>query len=181
MAEEDGVSTSISSSPAKKKKGVTEGDVAFSTSDEVLVVIPIEQALMECGMDSSTFGVSSGGGDIEQQSKDTAHKNIACSSKQQPKQTAERKFACPEPNCGKHFLCKADLKCHLRTHTNAKPFGCNYSGCSREFNQRGTAIRHILNVHLKKQKPNNAEEGGNEVADDPPDPSTYLTVKKELL
>ena len=183
MAEEDGVSTSSKNRQPNKKKAVTEGDVAFSTSDEVLVVIPIEQALMESGMDSSTFGAGGGGGDVEQLDKDTAQKNtaIASDSKQQPKQTAEKMIACPEPGCGK--LLANHLKEHMRTHTKTKPYGCTFPGCSMEFSHRQSALRHIRNVHLKKEKKGKPgedaeEEDGN---GEPADPAAYLSVKEELL
>ncbi|KAH9407971.1 hypothetical protein TYRP_011623 [Tyrophagus putrescentiae] len=179
MAEEDGFYTSSSNSQPNKKKAVTEDDVAFSTSDEVLVVIPIEQALMESGMNSSTFGAGGGGGDVEQLDKDTAQKNTAISSdpKPQPKQTAEKKVACPEPECGK-LIASHNLKQHLRIHAKVKQFGCTFPGCSKEFSQRHNAIRHILSVHLKKQKP---EVNGNEDSNEPPDPVTYLSYFLSLL
>ncbi|KAH9396109.1 hypothetical protein TYRP_020193 [Tyrophagus putrescentiae] len=180
MAEEDGVGTSSSNSQPNKKKAVTEDDVAFSTS-ELLVVIPIEQALMENGMDSSTFGA--GGGDAELINNiDIANIHLPNTSKEQHQQrpTHSGKHPCTEPDCGKYFQFNADLKRHLRTHTNAKPFGCTYSGCSLEFSYRSSAIRHILNVHLKKEKKERRkpgedaeEEDGND--DKPADPAAYLS------
>ncbi len=161
MAEEDGGNNS----QTNKKKAVT-------------VDLQIDDSLDdEDDYGDSTLDDDSGGGNIEQQSKDTAHENIANDLKSQPKQSAEKKVACPEPECGKLFA-NRNLKRHMRTHTKAKPFGCTYFGCSLEFSQREHAIYHILNVHLKKQKP---EVDGNEDSNEPPDPATYLTVKEELL
>lgn len=99
--------------------------------------------------------------------------------RQQPTQSG--KFPCTEPNCGKQFSSNADLKRYLRTHSNAKPFSCTYSGCSLEFNRRKNAFRHILNVHLKK-KPADADKiEGEKGNNKPPEPATYLSVKEELL
>lgn len=99
--------------------------------------------------------------------------------RQQPTQSG--KFPCTEPNCGKQFSSNADLKSHLRTHSNAKPFSCTDSGCSLEFNRRKNAIRHILNVHLKKKPADADKVEGEKDNNKPPDPATYLSVKEELL
>ncbi|KAH9401017.1 hypothetical protein TYRP_002602 [Tyrophagus putrescentiae] len=187
MAEEDGVGTSSSNSQPNKKKAVTEGDVAFSTSDEVLVIIPIEQALMENGMDSSTFGAGGGSGDAELVNNiDIANIHLPNTSKEQQQPAKSGKHPCTEPNCGKHFLSNADLKRHLRKHSNSKPFGCTFPGCSKEFSLRGNAVRHILSVHLMKKK--KKEKPGEDAADEedpnddePADPAAYLSVKEELF
>ena len=166
MAEDDGVNNN----QPNKKKAITV---------ELQIDGPLDDENDYGDLDNDDVA---GGGEIEQLDKDTAQKNTVTASdskQQQPKQTAEKKVACPEPGCGK-LLASRNLKRHLRTHNNAKPFGCNYSGCSLEFSQREHAIRHILNVHLKKPKPNDAEDDGNEEADEP-DPAAYLTVKEELL
>ncbi|XP_017461798.1 PREDICTED: Krueppel-like factor 2 [Rhagoletis zephyria] len=183
MAEEDGVNTSSKNRQPNKKKAVTEGDVAFSTSDEVLVIIPIEQALMENGMDSSTFGAGGGGGDAELINNiDIANIHLPNTSKEQQQPAKSGKHPCTEPNCGKHFLSNAGLKRHLRTHSKVKPFGCTYSGCSLEFGQRENALRHIRNIHLKKkEKPGEDAEGEDPNDDEPADPAAYLSVKEELL
>ncbi|KAH9409438.1 hypothetical protein TYRP_010445 [Tyrophagus putrescentiae] len=177
MAEEDGggiINPSKKKAVAVDDKGA-DGDVAISTSDEEpLVVIPIEQALQENGLSFSSIGAGGGG---EQQQQVNSNSNVNVINKEQQQIGLLGKHPCTEPNCGKHFPSKSSLKTHLRTHSNAKPFGCTFPGCSLEFSQRANAVRHILNVHLKKQKPGDGEEEGGE----PPNPATYLSVKEELL
>ncbi|XP_017489467.1 PREDICTED: transcription factor Sp9-like [Rhagoletis zephyria] len=172
MAEEDevGVTSNSNSQPNKKKAVTVELQIDGPLGDE--------DDYGDVAIDDSA-----GGGNIELAniSANPINNVSNVSEKHRRQPTQSGKHPCTEPNCGKHFLSNAELKRHMRTHTKAKPFGCTFPGCSKEFSQRENAIRHILTVHLKKQKPNNAEGGGNEVADDPSDPSTYLTVKEELL
>ncbi len=154
-----------------------------------LVEVPIEVAMREIGLSykdivggsgDTTVDNKNGSGDAELVNNiDIASIHVPNTSKEQQKQLPIQsgKFPCTEPNCGKHFFSKSNLKTHLRTHSNAKPFCCTFPGCSGEFSQRAHAIRHILNVHLKEKPGDEGEENNN----NPPDPATYLSIKKELL
>ena len=163
MAEEDGVGISNNSgSHSNKKKAVTMELQIDGPLDDV--------AFDETNADVELFNSSV-----------AANKNSPSTSQEEAPEPAQSgKHLCTEPNCGKNFTCSTSLKRHLRTHNNAKPFGCTFDGCSSEFGRRESAIRHILNVHLKKQSSGDNEEG--EGADHkPPDPAAYLSVKEELL
>ncbi|XP_017462065.1 PREDICTED: protein glass-like [Rhagoletis zephyria] len=173
MAEEDGVGiNSNSNSNSNKKKAIT-------------VELQIDDHLdLENDYDDVSFDEGAGGsGDAELVNNiDIANIHIPNTSEeqQQHRPTPPGKHPCTEPDCGKNFSRSNDLKRHLRTHTKAKPFGCTFPGCFSEFSLRHHALGHILNVHLKKQKPGDDAEGnGNNT--EPPDPATYLSVKEELL
>lgn len=59
--------------------------------------------------------------------------------------TAEgREHVCPF--CGKIFKGKWFLNRHVRIHTGAKPYICNY--CSKGFNQKNSLKSHIVGKHL---------------------------------
>ncbi|XP_017493748.1 PREDICTED: zinc finger protein 367-like [Rhagoletis zephyria] len=175
MAEEDGfytTSTSNNSTHPNKKKAIT---VELQIDDH----LDLENDYDDVSRDEG----AGGSGDAELVNNiDIANIHLPNTSEeqQQHRPTPPGKHPCTEPNCGKHFNRSNDLKRHLRTHTKAKPFGCTFPGCSSEFSLRHHALGHILNVHLKKQKPGDDEEGnGNNT--EPPDPATYLSVKEELL
>ena len=48
--------------------------------------------------------------------------------------------------CGKGFIDNQRLKCHMFTHTNERPYVCQY--CSRGFNSQGNLRMHIRGTHL---------------------------------
>ena len=170
MAEEDGVgiSSSSNSQPNKKKTVTMELQIDGPLDDDYADV---------------AFDESAGGGDVELKNiSANPINNVSKASKNHRRQpTQSGKFPCTEANCGKHFLSNADRKRHLRTHSNAKPFGCTFPGCSLEFRQRAHAIKHILNVHLKKKPDNVDKVEGEEDNNVPPDPANYLSVNEELL
>ncbi len=170
MAEEDGfytTSTNNNSTQPNKKKAIT-------------VELQIDGPLDDDGDDYGDVALDEGAGssgDAEQGNSSNANViNIASSgSKAQVQKPIQAgKYACTEANCTRNFRCNTDLKRHLRTHNNVRPFGCTFPGCSLEFSLRTNAIRHILKVHLKKKT-------GEEDPNEPPDPATYLSTKEELL
>ena len=170
MAEEDGFYTTSSnnSTQPNKKKAIT-------------VELQIDSPLNDEEDDYADVALNEGAGssgDIEQlmnNSNANVINIVPSGSKakvQKPIQAG--KFACTEANCTRNFKSNTELKRHLRTHNNVRPFGCTFPGCSLEFSLRTNAIRHILNVHLKKKT-------GEEDPNEPPDPATYLSTKEELL
>ncbi|KAH9409142.1 hypothetical protein TYRP_011421 [Tyrophagus putrescentiae] len=170
MSEGDGfytTSTSNNSTQPNKKKAIT-------------VELQIDGPLDE-GDDCADVALNEGacgGGDVEQlmnNSNSNVINIVPSGSKAQVQKPIQAgKYACTEANCTRNFRCNTDLKRHLRTHNNVRPFGCTFPGCSLEFSLRTNAIRHILNVHLKKKS-------GEEDPNEPPDPATYLSTKEELL
>ncbi len=163
MAEEDGFYTTSNSSTQPNKK--------------ITVELQIDGLLDDYGDVALDEGAGSNG-DIEQLMNNSNANviNIAPSgSKAQVQKPIQAgKYACTEANCTRNFRGNTDLKRHLRTHNNVRPFGCTFPGCSLEFSLRTNAIRHILNVHLKKKT-------GEEDPTEPPDPATYLSTNEELL
>lgn len=63
----------------------------------------------------------------------------------------EKPYQCPWPGCGKGFARQHDCKRHEQLHTNYRPFVCE--GCGRQF-----ARMDALNRHLRS-------EGGTECAE----------------
>lgn len=57
----------------------------------------------------------------------------------------ERKFHCNY--CDKKFLGSNDLRKHIRTHTNERPYICGE--CHQGFKQAGTLSNHIKSIHSK--------------------------------
>ena len=49
-----------------------------------------------------------------------------------------------EGGCGKTFTTRSDLKKHVRTHTNERPYECKQRGCGKAF-----MISHHLKNHYK--------------------------------
>eukprot|EP01083_Nonionella_stella_P153723 494261_1 len=62
--------------------------------------------------------------------------------------TNERPFPCTYGNCDMAFKRKDNLKRHIRTHTGEKPYECNI--CKKRFAARGNRNAHAKRVHCKK-------------------------------
>jgi uncharacterized Zn-finger protein len=50
-------------------------------------------------------------------------------------------FNCENWSCLKLFTTRSDLKKHMRTHTNERPYECKQLGCGKAF---------MISHHLKK-------------------------------
>jgi len=53
-------------------------------------------------------------------------------------------FNCEQDGCSKLFTTKSDLKKHVRTHTNERPYTCETEGCGKAF-----MVSHHLKNHYK--------------------------------
>ena len=60
-------------------------------------------------------------------------------------------FNCREEGCSKLFTTKSDLKKHVRTHTNERPYACETEGCGKSF-----MISHHLKNHYKSHSSHKA-------------------------
>jgi len=58
-----------------------------------------------------------------------------------------KKFTCQHPGCNRRFDRSHNLKTHLLTHTNIKPYVCNL--CKRPFRRRYDLTRHVSALHPK--------------------------------
>ncbi|KAH8976885.1 hypothetical protein EDB86DRAFT_2819716 [Lactarius hatsudake] len=51
-------------------------------------------------------------------------------------------FVCPIPGCGATFTRHFNLKGHLRSHNDEKPFQCKWPGCGKGFQRQHDCKRH---------------------------------------
>lgn len=54
--------------------------------------------------------------------------------------------ACNYPGCAKQFDRKYNLKCHLRIHSNEKPYRCHHENCSRSFRWKSSLNHHLMSL-----------------------------------
>ncbi|CAL1717290.1 unnamed protein product [Somion occarium] len=66
--------------------------------------------------------------------------STADASKRRRKQPAN--FACPVPGCGSTFTRHFNLKGHLRSHAEEKPYQCKWPGCGKGFARQHDCKRH---------------------------------------
>ena len=64
--------------------------------------------------------------------------------------SGQKFWCCPEPNCGKAYGKGHELKLHLFSHYNVKPFQCDVPGCSWAFVTRNKLNRHKLSHGSEK-------------------------------
>lgn len=58
-----------------------------------------------------------------------------------------RNFVCP--HCSKRFPTKQNMREHGYIHTNEKPFGCRFPGCSKRYRQSSQLTVHHK-THARK-------------------------------
>ena len=71
--------------------------------------------------------------------------STADASQKRRKQPAN--FQCPVPGCGSTFTRHFNLKGHLRSHAEEKPYQCKWPGCGKGFARQHDCKRHE-NLHL---------------------------------
>lgn len=75
---------------------------------------------------------------------------------------AEALFTCPFPDCGSTFTRQYNLRGHMRSHMDQRPFKCDWPGCGRSFARTHDCKRH-QNLHLNI-KPYSCESCGKTFA-----------------
>lgn len=60
---------------------------------------------------------------------------------------AEALFVCPFPDCESTFTRQYNLRGHMRSHLDQRPFKCDWPGCGRSFARAHDCKRHV-NLHL---------------------------------
>lgn len=53
---------------------------------------------------------------------------------------------CNYPGCAKQFDRKYNLKCHLRIHSNEKPYRCHHENCTRSFRWKSSLNHHLMSL-----------------------------------
>ncbi|EIW83282.1 hypothetical protein CONPUDRAFT_35776, partial [Coniophora puteana RWD-64-598 SS2] len=49
---------------------------------------------------------------------------------------------CPVPDCGSTFTRRFNLRGHLRSHTEERPYVCEWPGCNKGFARQHDCKRH---------------------------------------
>lgn len=77
-------------------------------------------------------------------------------SKTQAASASRRKndasFVCPVQGCGSQFTRQFNLRSHLRSHADERPFKCPAPGCDKAFARAHDAKRHHETLHLSVKK-----------------------------
>ena len=90
------------------------------------------------------------------------------------------KHQCPHSGCDLSFASSGNLKNHLRTHAQVKPFICRYPKClGYSAASKGMVVSHVRTSHLKlpQTKKIQVELG----IEDTCDPNQFIEVLEHLI
>lgn len=59
------------------------------------------------------------------------------------------RYACSVESCSKKFAFITNLRSHLRTHTQSKPFKCTFPNCDFKSPIKSTVFSHVHSIHFK--------------------------------
>ncbi|KAI0683751.1 hypothetical protein BC835DRAFT_1524144 [Cytidiella melzeri] len=96
---------------------------------------------MMSGVDQGMDVVLAGSGEVVTVAKqNVTTPSTADASQKRRKQPAN--FKCPIPGCGSTFTRHFNLKGHLRSHAEEKPYMCKWPGCQKGFARQHDCKRH---------------------------------------
>lgn len=61
-----------------------------------------------------------------------------------------KKYVCKHAGCGKFFRYKSEIVRHAATHSESRPFVCNYDNCFKAFKRNDALENHIRSSHTKE-------------------------------
>jgi len=97
--------------------------------------------IMDNGMDNGMDAMLGGAAELMTVAKqNVTTPSTADASQKRRKQPAN--FKCPIPGCGSTFTRHFNLKGHLRSHAEEKPYQCKWPGCGKGFARQHDCKRH---------------------------------------
>lgn len=61
-----------------------------------------------------------------------------------------KKYLCKAQGCGKYFRYKSEIVRHTATHSESRPFICQYESCLKAFKRNDALENHIRSTHTKE-------------------------------
>jgi len=62
----------------------------------------------------------------------------------------KKKYVCLQQGCGKYFRYKSEIVRHTATHSESRPFICQYDNCFKAFKRNDALENHIRSSHTKE-------------------------------
>jgi hypothetical protein len=86
------------------------------------------------------------------QHSDSLESNYDASESQFELVTEEtkKKYVCKQKGCGKFFRYKSEIVRHTATHSESRPFICQYDNCFKAFKRNDALENHIRSSHTKE-------------------------------
>ena len=62
------------------------------------------------------------------------------------------RYTCSHVKCEKSFKTSSQLKSHMTSHGNERPYVCDFEHCGKAFEQKNDYWKHRIMVHTKELK-----------------------------